>query len=580
MLFADIQVVATPEAEPVGSDLNALVPLLSSQLALAGGTKLPGGIRKWSSLNPPEIRAVVQGGAGVSVTLTTVNEAKDAPGLPHTWTSNELALVADIKALALPDGNYEVSLQESGKTIHQSILRLRSSNSPDPATRTVAALAHDLSDDPLAVLRATPLRARVPADAVVRGPSSRPERTPTTTANSAGTDIWWNAPKPSPPPPPPPITLAALDPTSCMATGAHYIELPPAYGPAKWGLVNGVCKYCGLTKRYPARIRWHRDGTAASSKQGTPLSVNVSHLPPVTPGYSDWDIAFDSLVHVHGGSYRTLEFVADQVEGSTLFTDTFSRSLEVRGDLEVERGADLVATRWELSPAYLAELATGEFLLTGCWSRDDRDALRELVEKTGGTLISERDQHGPARQLVIDVSIPDLEHIATMIGTAGVVPDAAARLVDTLPSLDDLEAALPRIPLPPAKRVLRFDLGSASWQQVTSATAPGAYRLEQAFGRTDVFRTPEDVNAGTVALATVQLSKHLAARRSGRALLAYSPHQQVLAVPLGADLPGLYGRAAVLCGGRLPMPDGSRRVLLYHHVPQRVADGLNSLLCS
>ena len=54
-----------------------------------------------------------------------------------------------------------------------------------------------------------------------------------------------------------------------------------------------------------------------------------------------------------------------------------------------------MATRWELSPAYLAELATGEFLLTGCWSRDDRDALRELVEKTGGTLISERDQHGP-----------------------------------------------------------------------------------------------------------------------------------------------------------------------------------------
>ena len=95
-----------------------------------------------------------------------------------------------------------------------------------------------------------------------------------------------------------------------------------------------------------------------------------------------------------------------------------------------------------------------------------------------------------------------------------------------------------------------------------------------------MFRTPADIEAGTAALATVQLSKHLAARRSGRALLAYSPDQQVLAVPLGADLPGLYGRAAVLCSGRLPIPDEKQRVLLYHDVPQRVADALTSLLTS
>ena len=43
VLFAAVQIVATPEPEPAGNDLNALVPLLSSQLVLAGGTKLPGG---------------------------------------------------------------------------------------------------------------------------------------------------------------------------------------------------------------------------------------------------------------------------------------------------------------------------------------------------------------------------------------------------------------------------------------------------------------------------------------------------------------------------------------------------------
>ena len=106
----------------------------------------------------------------------------------------------------------------------------------------------------------------------------------------------------------------------------------------------------------------------------------------------------------------------------------------------------------------------------------------------------------------------DLAGIAATLGAAGVVPDAAARLVGVLPWLGELEAVLPRVPLPGARRILRFHLKSASWVQVPFASEPGAYRLEQAFARTDVFRTPADVEAGTAALATVQLSKHLAAR--------------------------------------------------------------------
>ena len=179
VLFAAVQVMATPEPEPAGNDLNALVPLLSSQLALAGGTKLPGGLRKWSSLDPPEIRAMAQNATALSVTLDSVGEASGAPGLPHTWTSDEPALVADIKALALPDGDYEVSLRDGRKTVQQSILRLRSSDTPDTATRrAVTPLAHDVGGDPLAVMRATPLRSGAPAGAVVRGSSAAPYRTP------------------------------------------------------------------------------------------------------------------------------------------------------------------------------------------------------------------------------------------------------------------------------------------------------------------------------------------------------------------------------------------------------------------
>ena len=134
--------------------------------------------------------------------------------------------------------------------------------------------------------------------------------------------------------------------------------------------------------------------------------------------------------------------------------------------------------------------------------------------------------------------------------------------------------------LPGAKRMQRFHLPSSSWVPTESAAEPGAYRLDHGFTRVNVFRTPADIEEGTAVLGTVQLIKHLAARHAGRAMLAYQPDRHFLAVPLGADLPGLYGRAAVLCSGHLPISDVKQRVLLYPGVPQRTADVINALLNS
>lgn len=581
VVFAGVQVVTAPNREPSGTDLNVLVPLLSAQLAFADGTKLPGQLRKWSSLDPPEIRAIVQGASHLSVRLTPLHDMSDAPEASRTWTSDATAIVVDLSGLGLRDGDYEVSLDDKGKPVQQAILRLRSSDTPDVAIlHAVTHLVHDLAGDRLAVLRATPLRPSALADAEVRGPYSAPLRTAPAMASAAGREVWWNSPKPLPPPKQQPITLTALDPTSCVVTGAHHIELPIAYGKTKGVLITGTCKYCGLVKRYPAHIRWSRDSPARAAGHVTPLHVNASQLPDVSDGHSSWDVAVDSLVHASGGNYPTLEYVAGQVEGSPLFTDTFTRSLEARSDLEIERGNDFIPVRWEMSPPYLAELATGGFLLAGSWSRGDREELQALVTKAGGTLTAGHDRYGLGRYLVTEVAASELAEICGNIGTAGVVEDAGSRLVRALPPLSGLEAALPRVPLPATNRIQRFHLESSSWVPAASAEEPGAYQLDRGFTRTDVFRAPGDVEAGTAALGTVQLTKHLAARHAGRALLAYDAGQQVLAVPLGADLPGLYGRAAVLCGGLLPAPDEVKPLLVYRGVPLHVANALNSLLTS
>jgi hypothetical protein len=80
-----------------------------------------------------------------------------------------------------------------------------------------------------------------------------------------------------------------------------------------------------------------------------------------------------------------------------------------------------------------------------------------------------------------------------------------------------------------------------------------------------------------MATATVQLSKHAAALiLKERPLMAYNRATEELTVPLGADLPVLYGRAAVLCSGLLPVAAG--RQFVYRNVPAELAGHLAYLL--
>ena len=67
-LIDDVQLYAIPQGVQ-RLDLHALVPLTTAQLNLSGGLKMPGRIRKWSSLHPPEIRAAVAEAEEMSITL-------------------------------------------------------------------------------------------------------------------------------------------------------------------------------------------------------------------------------------------------------------------------------------------------------------------------------------------------------------------------------------------------------------------------------------------------------------------------------------------------------------------------------
>ena len=125
VLYTDVQIMASPDADPGRSDLNALVPILSSQLTLAGGLKLPGRVRKWSSLDPPEVRAVVQDATSIAVRMTPLDDGDGPVDRPAVWASQDPALVVDLTEKRLPDGDYELSLVAGNKVVQQTTLRWR-----------------------------------------------------------------------------------------------------------------------------------------------------------------------------------------------------------------------------------------------------------------------------------------------------------------------------------------------------------------------------------------------------------------------------------------------------------------------
>jgi hypothetical protein len=153
-------------------------------------------------------------------------------------------------------------------------------------------------------------------------------------------------------------------------------------------------------------------------------------------------------------------------------------------------------------------------------------------------------------------------------------------MLAVLPPLSALEAALPEVVIPTYNKAAVFNLGDAAWRVTPGVGAPGAYRLEQSFRTRTIWVDEAGALSRHARVGSAQLVKHLAARAAGQPLVGWLPRTQTLVVPLGADLPGLYGRVAMLCSGRPPQTSRGARSLGYSDVPKWVADALTTLLVS
>ncbi|WP_280760874.1 hypothetical protein [Prescottella agglutinans] len=571
VLFSSIQMFVAPAAG--STRFNELVPLARNQLTVAGGLQIPSRIRKWSTMRPPEVRATVQGENQLRVTLT---DAEDETEL-RAWESATGSLVAPLSELDLFDGDYQISLFAGSKKtpIQQISIRLRSGDAIDDFMWNRAPRLNYILDTPMGAVTASEGEAE---EIVVDGLNCDGTADITSTEVATST-VFWN--KPREPRQATRVSIGTPDPKSCVATGAHRIQLPPAYGGNAPKFIEGECTSCGLVKRYPGWLPRHRRSTIPHPGESSDPQISVNELPAVAEAKVDWDAALDTLVHLGGGSFSSLDNVARQLEGSALFVDSFTRALEALGHIAVERDQRLRPMRWELAPSCLAQTASGQYRLTGRWCRESIVS----IELRYGTDVLSRSEPttGPNERLLAPLGADELQSIADLeAGT--VIEEAGPTLLAALPRLSDVASALQRVSMPGFESAERFDLRSATWVPTGDPSSPGAYRIKRGFENVYVYRDEDDVANGVGAITGAHLAKHLAANATGRTFAFYVETSEAILAPLGCELPGLYERAAVAFSGHLPssksvrIAQQKRTCLLYPSIDRASADLLVTLL--
>jgi hypothetical protein len=300
----------------------------------------------------------------------------------------------------------------------------------------------------------------------------------------------------------------------------------------------------------------------------------------------DWDAALDALMHLGGGSISSLESIALQLEGSSLFVDNFVRRLEALGHIAVERDPDngWRPTRWEISPTCLAQNSDSAYTLTGFWPPRLREEISKKASELGGQVVSRSAADGPTIIRVTDVNVENVPLLKDDDDSVSIADDAGLRILQTLPRLSAVAEALPRTVMLGFQSAERFDVASAAWCPSGDLASPGAYRLRRGFETKYIYRSRAHVESGTAAVAPVRLCKHLAANTRGKSLASYVVRSRIVVIPQGCELPGLYSRAVVAMSGCLPtrkqvtMKDLRRTCLIYHDVERDAADLLFTLL--
>jgi hypothetical protein len=581
VLIRNVQLVSAFDRTFELRQFEALSPLASSQLNLTGGLKVPGPMssRKFLSGHAPEILAISHFATKVEVRLFQSVWSEDTfeEKLLQSWKSDNGVLAQKLSEEISESGDYRVELLEDGvKTIQRDFF-LRSGDRPDPlGLRNAQTLVHSFD----AIGAAAAFEAHVwtedssnyicgatasyvyelskdeesLADSFAEWLSEDVIKTETTAVSQ--------------------VVIPMVNSDSCIYTGKHNRELPICTNGAKY--VMGVCRNCGETK---AEYCSAYLVTKKRNYEKLSKARSANSVPPVLiskPSNVDFNAVLNLINHVVSGSAVALMNALEPLATDQMSSIQILELFEQLGHIEVTRTISGKPDQWALvMKQVLFRDAPQNSALIGMWQSDDIEIAGRLLEP----LVEAE----PPRVGLEFEPPADLEGVTEKLTELGFDVGSSNDLLDALPGLAWVRENLKRLPLPSTEAIETFDFEKGQWVE-TEHLVSGAVRLRGGFGARYFYISQEDLSNGLGVSSSATIVKYLAANERDVSILKYSTDESALFVPLGAKIPGLYGRAVLLASGTPPEEveishEGKTfRVIQYKNVPLNVAKVVSNLV--
>lgn len=586
LFIRDVEVMTVSSSKkPIYAALNVLLPQAMPSLQFSRGLRIPGQQERWLVSQVPELKIIYPADEIISILLADSHEQTI-----KEFHLKQRAGVISLSDLSLAAGRYQITMKlQNGTVVGNKLLTLVDAATPNAWSALKAVFfCYQVGDSSSPSAMTAVSTSAVSSGNMLRGfyyegtaPMAGLEVDPPSLApwnqqfviDSAEEDLKRSQ-----------VSIKTEDPTSCFYTGAHYFKISEIHWGVRppRGILNMRCETCGVSKVQSAIpvYLWNR-------KPATPKSGSTSeHLRPLNfqivprvplQSLGKWDFAYEAMCYLRHGKSSDIETILNQLASDEDFNaERFMHGSQILGLVDLSLDEYFRLKEWSISPACVVMTSETSGFLSGFRSADLLEKIESQITLVGGSLKQIKNKDLPSSWIfevlnpeAISQSLNGILDPVTKLPIR-IVRHVAETIAHGVGSISQLFKVSPKISVPPYIRLKRWDHWQTKWVTTDNARLAGAIQYD-GYGNKYTYSDVDVEIDGLVTSGSVRTVKHKVAQAANSPLVYYSDVDKQFYARLGAELPGLFGRALVASSGLAPREDLVQRVVVYSGIEPQLA---------